>query len=39
MRTEKNIVVAGDTADIGSAAAPSISPSQTLLVDGDDTIG
>jgi hypothetical protein len=38
MRTEKNIVVAGGTADIGSAAAPPYLTSQTLLVDGDDTI-
>jgi len=28
MRTEKNIVVAGGTADIGSAAAPRISPAK-----------
>jgi hypothetical protein len=37
MRTEKNIVVAGGTAAVGSAAAPYLT-SQTLLLDGGDTI-
>jgi hypothetical protein len=37
MRTEKNIVVAGGTAGIGSAAAPYLI-SQTLILDGGETI-
>jgi hypothetical protein len=37
MRTEKNIVVAGGTAAVGSAAAPYLT-SQTLILEGDDTI-